>query len=283
VLLLPENLDWQDEGRLEYLFFHEYVHIRRLDILKKYLLTAVLCLHWFNPLVWVMFIVFNRDMELACDEAVLRQGGFESRKDYALLLINFQEQRSRSPFGSHFSKNAVEERIVAIMKSGKSKPIFQLLSVILVVCALLCFTTSTQAQKVSTEVGQQNARVWPTESHVISVAFGEHTHPITGQTMFIDRIYIAGERGDAVFSAVDGIVSQAGFDTKYGNYVVVSGGNGVKILCGQLEKVLAAEGDGIRAGEQIGTLGTTGTVTGPCLSFGVFVDGQPVNPVSYFE
>ena len=109
------------------------------------------------------------------------------------------------------------------------------------------------------------------------------THPLTGETMFFDHIYIAGERGDGVFSAVSGTVSQVGFDAKYGNFVVVSAENGVQTLYGQMESITVEEGTGVKSGGQIGTVGTTGTVTGPCLSFGVLVDGEPVDPMGYFE
>ncbi len=285
VLLIPQNLDWQDEQRCGYLFAHEYAHIRQLDTLKKMLLVVVLCLHWFNPLVWFMYLLFNRDMELACDEAVLRPGQFETRKDYALLLIDLQERDSRSAWGNHFSKNAVEERIVAIMKSRKVSPMFRVMSVMLVLVALLCFATTAQAEhaQITAVQGQKQAWVWPTVSRTISTEFGERTHPITGETMFFDHIYIAGERGDGVFSSVSGTVSQTGFDNQYGNFVVISTGNGVQTLYGQLENILVAEGAGIKAGAKIGAVGATGTVTGPCLSFGVLVDGKPVDPMGYFQ
>ena len=56
---------------------HELAHVRRRDCLRKLLLIACLCLYWWNPLVWAMVRLANRDMELACDEAVLRVLGPE--------------------------------------------------------------------------------------------------------------------------------------------------------------------------------------------------------------
>ena len=285
VILLPENVDWQDEQRLGYLFAHEFVHIRRLDILKKCFLNVCLCLHWFNPLVWVMFLLFNRDMELACDEAVLRQGGYQSRKDYALLLIDLQERASKTAWSSHFSKTAVEERIVAIMKSKKVAPGYRVASVVMVLTALLCFATSAQGKNdpvIVLEPVQEASWVWPTESRTVSTAFGERIHPVTGQRLFYDHIYIAGERGDPVFSSHGGTVSQVDFDEKYGNFVVVSAADGVQTMYGQLEGVLVREGSQVDASTRIGNLGATGTVTGPCLSYAVLVDGEPVDPMGYF-
>lgn len=73
---------------------HEYVHIRRFDCLLKLLLTAALCLHWLNPLVWVMYLLANRDIELCCDEVVLPRMGLEKRSVYAMTLIDLEEQKS---------------------------------------------------------------------------------------------------------------------------------------------------------------------------------------------
>ncbi|WP_162198451.1 M56 family metallopeptidase [Paenibacillus wulumuqiensis] len=62
-------MDWSKQERTEYVPMHEYMHIRRLDSLVKMLLILVLCLHWYNPFVWIMFLLVNRDLELCCDES----------------------------------------------------------------------------------------------------------------------------------------------------------------------------------------------------------------------
>ena len=65
-------MDLEDARSLDHILRHEYVHIRRHDNLWKMVALTAACIHWFNPLVWVMWHCFNRDMELACDpEAVL--------------------------------------------------------------------------------------------------------------------------------------------------------------------------------------------------------------------
>lgn len=113
VILLPRGMDGGDT--LSCVLAHEHTHIRRFDALRKAFLATALCLHWFNPLVWVMYALANRDMELACDEAVLRSGA--DREQYALALLGMEERRGQwSPSGSHFSGHALEERIKAIMK-----------------------------------------------------------------------------------------------------------------------------------------------------------------------
>ena len=106
--------------QLQYVLSHEYVHIYRYDTVTKLIATLALCIHWFNPFVWVMYILFNRDIELACDESVIRQFGEKSKSAYSLMLINMEATKSGLlPFCNSFSKNAIEERITAIMKTKK--------------------------------------------------------------------------------------------------------------------------------------------------------------------
>ncbi len=117
VILLPKNPAAEDPEQLSYILSHELTHIKRFDMLRKLAAAAVLCVHWFNPAVWVLYLLLNRDIELACDEAVVRKTG--SRSAYAEALIQMEEKRSISSLYSNFSKNAIEERIVAIMKTKK--------------------------------------------------------------------------------------------------------------------------------------------------------------------
>ena len=113
---------------------HEVEHVRRFDLIKKLILAAALCLHWFNPLVWAMWLLANRDIELACDEAVVRRLGHDARSGYARMLIGMEETRgSLAPLYSAFNMGALEERIVAIMKVKKLSAAAVLASSLLVV------------------------------------------------------------------------------------------------------------------------------------------------------
>lgn len=93
VILLPKKTDWTDEEALRYVLEHEFVHIRRFDSVGKLLLIAAACVHWFNPLVWAMYVLANRDLELSCDETVLRRFGGDVRGAYARVLIRMEERR----------------------------------------------------------------------------------------------------------------------------------------------------------------------------------------------
>jgi bla regulator protein BlaR1 len=147
VILLPKSTDWNDRETLDYVLTHEWVHIRRFDGLLKLALTAALCLHWFNPLVWAMALFANRDIELACDEAVLKRLGREARTGYALALLGMEERKSGlSLAGSHFSKNSLEERIKAMMKQKKTSLAALLAALVLIGGTGAVFATSAKAE-----------------------------------------------------------------------------------------------------------------------------------------
>lgn len=131
LILLPSGLDFGDRQALGCILEHEYQHILRFDTLRKALLAAAACLHWFNPLVWLMFILCGRDMELLCDEAVTCGGAY--RAGYARALLNMEERRGRWGLASHFSQNALEERIRSIMKK-KHISIAALIAVLIIMC-----------------------------------------------------------------------------------------------------------------------------------------------------
>ncbi len=118
-ILLPESICTEKSERLTYILTHEITHIRRFDMVRKMAAALALSIHWFNPLVWVLYALYNRDIELACDEAVVRKTGGDCRSAYAMALIGMEEEQRKFSLFSHFSKSAVEERIVAIMKVKK--------------------------------------------------------------------------------------------------------------------------------------------------------------------
>ena len=149
VILLPEDMERGDETALTYILSHEYIHIRRFDSVAKLVFAAALCVHWFNPLAWVMFVLANRDLELSCDERVMDTLGGREKASYALTLINMEEARSWrfSPY-NHFGKLAIEERIEAIMKYKKASALALALAVALVAGATTAFAASVQPDSI---------------------------------------------------------------------------------------------------------------------------------------
>lgn len=147
VILLPENLDWAEKATIEYVLEHEYTHIRRFDQLYKFIMVLAVCIHWWNPLVWLMLYFFNRDIELSCDERVIGHFGTEEKKAYAMALLRMEERRPRSEtFCSSFSRNPNEERILAVIRMKKQTR--KTVAAMVLVVAVFAVTFATSAAVV---------------------------------------------------------------------------------------------------------------------------------------
>lgn len=152
IILMPQNTDWEDKQKLKYILLHEYIHICHYDMIKKLILVLAVCIHWFNPMVWIMYILFNRDIELVCDECVVNESGQNSKSDYALTLISMEENKnSLVPFSNSFSKNAIKERIISIMKIKRSSLFTIITAILLIAFVTTAFATSaiTKTNKLS--------------------------------------------------------------------------------------------------------------------------------------
>ncbi|MBR6259315.1 MAG: M56 family metallopeptidase [Oscillospiraceae bacterium] len=146
VILIPagENVD------LKYALEHEYTHMRRLDALWKLLLALTLAVHWFNPAVWLMYWLANRDIELSCDEAVIKRLGENNRGDYARALIDAEESRFKaSPLFSGFGSNTTKERITEIMTFKKKSALGIIAAIIIVALLAACSTVAPTTEKES--------------------------------------------------------------------------------------------------------------------------------------
>lgn len=115
VVIVPTSFDWRSGTKAAMALEHEYVHICRFDPVLKILLILVVCLYWFDPLVWVMYVFANRDIEFSCDERVVRQLNDHGRAVYAHTLIDVAEaQMHFAPVAASFGGD-VAGRVVAVM------------------------------------------------------------------------------------------------------------------------------------------------------------------------
>ncbi len=173
VILLPTTTNLTNTEQLHYILQHEYHHIQRFDTLRKLFMTIALCLHWFNPLVWAMSVLFNRDIELTCDNQVVKTLGTTSKASYARALIAMEETHSGfSPIYNSFSKNSIEERIKAIMKTKKTTRIAILFSTLLLLAIVVFFCTG--AKQYNTTDGSYAAMVKGCTENTLLLDFVEY-------------------------------------------------------------------------------------------------------------
>lgn len=116
-IILPGCLQFENT---EYVLLHEKVHIMRFDSVWKFLAFITICIHWFNPFVWLLYYMFSRDMENACDEKVISILGEDKRREYAEMLLGMSQQKvNLCTTSACFGYRVVQERIVTIMKFKK--------------------------------------------------------------------------------------------------------------------------------------------------------------------
>ena len=159
-IAIPKSLLQLEQTQMQYVLTHEMVHIRRHDNLWKLLSAAAVCIHWFNPAVWLMYMLSARDLELSCDEQVLSVHGSRGRQEYAMTLLTLaQNQMGTTLFCSGFLENPVKERIVAIMKYRKLTGIGVLCAVMLFAGASSVFAMNEQPAHLqeAEEVSQNHA------------------------------------------------------------------------------------------------------------------------------
>ena len=126
--------------------------------------------------------------------------------------------------------------------------------------------------------------VWPCPSYSrISSQYGYRTHPISGTRKLHKGLDIAASSGNPVIAAASGTVVKSYFSSSYGNYVVISHGGGLMTAYAHMTRRLVSAGQTVAAGQQVGTVGSTGNSTGPHLHFEVYVGGSTTNPMNYFS
>lgn len=137
-IIMPYGLKKQEGYQI---LKHEQTHIRHHDPLIRLVGTLCICLHWWNPLVWLAVSKMNQDMEMFCDETVLRNASPEERKSYARTLLSFAEKRSGLSVGLAFGESHTERRVRNLMRKRKGGILVTGLVTVLAVFCLVAFMT----------------------------------------------------------------------------------------------------------------------------------------------
>jgi beta-lactamase regulating signal transducer with metallopeptidase domain len=163
-IYIPSNLSEEEKS---YIILHEQAHIKRLDHIVKLIAFLILCVHWFNPLVWVAFILMSTDMEMSCDEKVLKAMNEDVKKPYANTLLSLAAERhilNGSPLA--FGEGNVKERIKNVLNYKKPRFWLVLIDIIVIIVisvGLLCNPQSdgNKYRIDETKVIQMTEQVFP--------------------------------------------------------------------------------------------------------------------------
>lgn len=153
-IYLPTTLT---ETERHYILLHEQTHIRRGDHVLRLLAFLALSLHWFNPLVWCAFFLSEKDMEMSCDEAVMRQMGTDLRAAYSASLLNLASGKkvfAGAPLG--FGEGSVKSRIKNIMRYQKTAVFVAVPGFVLVGIVLVALASNPARDSAVSADGNQN-------------------------------------------------------------------------------------------------------------------------------
>ena len=174
-IYLPFNMNEQD---MEHVIAHEQAHINRKDHWWKPLGFLILTLHWFNPLMWLGYVLLCRDIELACDEKVIKELNTEQKADYSQALLNCSVNRrmiAACPLA--FGEVGVKDRVKSIL--NYKKPAFGIIVVAIIasIAVAVCFLTNPTSNKLK-DIENRTLNLITEETVAVWVSDGENYHSI---------------------------------------------------------------------------------------------------------
>lgn len=155
-IILPFDIGEEDKP---YVLAHERAHLKRRDHLWKPLGYLLLSVYWFNPLLWIAYILLCRDIELACDERVIKELGYDCKKPYATALINAAApQRLITACPVAFGETSVKARVKNILSYKKPAFWIIIIAVILSIVVAVCFLTNPADKSGDTATPDSSAK-----------------------------------------------------------------------------------------------------------------------------
>ncbi len=164
------------EETLRYVEAHENAHLKRLDHITKLLGFLILCVHWFNPLVWIAYTLFCKDIELACDEKVIRDMEIEKRKEYATAILECGVSRRKiAAYPLAFGEISIKQRVKNALKYKKPAVFGIVTAILMCILVAILFMTTRENPKdktpsktfVATESGASHEGVRMTVTDLI--------------------------------------------------------------------------------------------------------------------
>ena len=149
-IVIPQELHDISRVDMRNMVAHELVHIRRNDVAKRFMMMAVLCIHWFNPLAWAMYHCYLEDQEMACDERVLRNMDGDESKNYVYTMIKMASGGSSLWAMTGFMRQSAEKRrILEAMRQKRMGIGSILISLVLCLCLVVSLFSFSQVSEVS--------------------------------------------------------------------------------------------------------------------------------------
>ncbi len=204
IIILPMYLN---EKEKEYIIVHEQIHIRRKDHIIRMISFLLVCIHWFNPFIWCAFFLSGIDMEMSCDEAVVKKYGNVIRKQYSMSLLSLSSgEQIRNGMVLSFGEGDTKERIKNILNFKQPKKITNIITICICILAgvFLLANPILEKNKSNVEIynyevenkniNSQNSNTFSDNNTLAEkVNFLYHIYSISRSAKCIDRYKIPSE------------------------------------------------------------------------------------------
>jgi beta-lactamase regulating signal transducer with metallopeptidase domain len=303
IVLPDDSVKTCPSALLDCAIAHEMAHIRRWDDVALQIQAVITALYFFHPVAWFAANRMRNEADRVCDGVVLARGGI-APSVYGRSLLAFLGSRD-DPHGSWSASPAfaatvrhVRKRIESIMQSSHDTTRTFLPSVAVLVLGLFLLPMATGRAAPDSEQpdrlpsilrtdGQDLVLLNPLPGARVASPFGQRASVASGTSRQHTGVDLVALRGTPVRAAAGGTVEFAasGYAEQAvrGNVVVIDHGRGYKTYYGQLDSIGVNEGQRVAAGEQVGTVGSTGVSSGPHLHFEVWRRDTPVNPDDFVD
>lgn len=302
ILITKEVLDL-DRQELKYIFIHELNHYKSNHHIIYIILNLIKRVYWFNPFIHYAIKILKEDLEYATDEKVLEN--LHNRKEYSKTILKILAINNgiSYPVPNICGKKEELERRFEKMKNKKVDNKFGAVIIAFAVFSMSLITISLASERYNNsavEDANTNATdeiiapkeddnelvyVKPLSGAKITSRFDKtRTNPVTGENLFHTGVDVVSDETDEIVATADGKVIFANYNGTRGNTVKIEHADGNTSVYSHGSKILVKDGDSVKAGDVIMTVGSTGMATGPHLHFEIInAQGEYIDVNQMFE
>ncbi|WDV45853.1 M23/M56 family metallopeptidase [Clostridiaceae bacterium M8S5] len=283
-------------ARLKYILLHEFVHIKRLDYILKPIFYIVSAIHWFNPFVWLAFRYMSRDIEIICDESVIKAIGRKYRQGYAHTLVSFATKKNKiiPTYNNCYGIIDLTIRVKNIINYENSSLRNKILSILIVIFIAINFAMNPCFKKHDDEYFVNDFKKTYSMSYInVNIEKHKPTYncPVSSsrvtQKYCLDKehhhngIDIFSTIGESVKVIDSGRVIYFGKYGKYKSIMKIDHGNGYQSWYGGIDNRELQLNDYVSKGQIIGNIIYSGL--GPHLHLSILYNGEFVDPTEYIK
>ncbi|MCG8700263.1 MAG: peptidoglycan DD-metalloendopeptidase family protein [Bacteroidales bacterium] len=276
---------------------HEHEHVKQwhsIDIIITEIYSAIL---WYNPIIYFLKKAARLNHEYLADQQSINNTKSDS---YLASLYDCISTTSMLRLAHSFNGSIIKKRIVmmTLKKTQKHKMTWYGITLPILISLMFVYNACSESEQNQKEqitkntslklkTNDQNSipNILPVEQVKITKSFGwgMRKNPFNGKKQMHNGIDFAAKQGSNIYATANGKVALSKMDGKWGNRIILNHSNGYETCYAHMEKLMVNEGDNVKKGDIIGTVGNTGLSTGPHLHYEIIKSGERINPATMIQ